>query len=75
MNGKIFISYRRDGAEAQAQIIYDRLVARGKTVFYDVESLKAGAFDTKLYMEIEKCDNFVIIVNILCIAKKPFDCF
>ena len=62
MARKTFISYRRDGGEIMAQLIHDRLVARGLSVFYDIESLKSGAFDVKLYEEIEKCDNFLLIL-------------
>ena len=57
-----FISYRRDGAEAMAQLVYDRLVSRGITVFYDIESLKSGTFNNKIYDEIDRCDNFVLIL-------------
>ena len=59
---KTFISYRRDGGEIMAQLIHDRLVARGLSVFYDIESLKSGAFDVKLYKEIENCENFLLIL-------------
>ena len=62
MTRKTFISYRRDGGEIMAQLIHDRLVARGLPVFYDIESLKSGAFDVKLYEEIERCENFLLIL-------------
>lgn len=62
MAKSIFLSYRRDGGEYMAQILYDRLVARGYDVFYDIESLKAGAFDRRLLKEIERCDCVVAIL-------------
>ena len=58
----VFISYRRDGGEAMAQLIHDRLVARGLTVFYDIESLSSGLFDTKLLEKIEACSDVVLIL-------------
>lgn len=62
MANSIFLSYRRDGGEYMAQILYDRLLARGYDVFYDIESLKAGAFDRRLLKEIEKCDCVIAIL-------------
>lgn len=59
---QIFISYRREGGEIMAQLLYDKLIARGYTVFYDVESLKSGRFDSKLLEEIEKAEDFLLIL-------------
>ena len=59
---QIFISYRREGGEIMAQLLYDKLIARGYTVFYDMESLKGGRFDSKLLEEIEKAEDFVLIL-------------
>ena len=58
----VFISYRRDGGEAMAQLVHDRLVERGYTVFYDIESLSSGVFDTKIFRKIETCRDFVLIL-------------
>lgn len=62
MSKSIFISYRRDGGEVMAQLLYDRLVTKGFSVFYDIESLKSGPFDTKLYQEIEAADYILVIL-------------
>ena len=59
---QIFISYRREGGEIMAQLLYDKLIARGYTVFYDVESLKSGRFDSKLLEEIEKAEDFLLVL-------------
>ena len=59
---QIFISYRRDGGEIMAQILYEKLSDRGYTVFYDVESLKGGRFDSKLLLEIEKAEDVLLIL-------------
>ena len=40
MKYDIFISYRRDGGDTLAQLIYDRLTDRGYSVFLDIESLR-----------------------------------
>lgn len=69
MRNSIFISYRRDGGEALAQLLYDRLTAKGYSVFYDIEALRSiessrsGPFDTKLYEKIEECDDFILILS------------
>lgn len=62
MGHSVFISYRRDGGEAMAQLLHDRLVQKGFDVFYDIESLKSGPFDTKLLSEIQYCDYFVLVL-------------
>ena len=59
MKNHIFISYRRDGGEIMAHTLHDKLTARGFQVFYDIESLKSGTFNTKLYEEIEACTDFI----------------
>lgn len=59
----VFISYRRDGGESTARILHDRLTAMGYSVFFDVESLRSGAFNTKLYSVIGECQDFVIVLS------------
>lgn len=62
MKHQIFISYRRNGGEAMAQLLHDNLVKRGFVVFYDIETLKSGPFDEKLYEKIEECDDFLLVL-------------
>ena len=45
---QIFISYRRDGSDAHARIIYDKLKNLGYRVFLDFESLFSGGFRKNL---------------------------
>lgn len=59
----IFISYRRDGGEATGKIICDKLTGRGYRVFFDVESLRSGDFNTELYSVIDGCDDFLLILS------------
>ena len=59
----IFISYRRDGGESTAKILRDKLSELGYQVFFDVESLRSGDFNTKLYSVIEECEDFLLILS------------
>lgn len=59
----IFISYRRNGGEHTAKIIRDRLNKLGYKVFYDVESLRSGICNEKLYSVIDECTDFVLILS------------
>lgn len=62
MKYDIFISYRRDGGDTLAQLIYDRLTHRGYRVFLDIESLNAGKFNEKLLDVIEECKDIVVVL-------------
>ena len=62
MDYQVFISYRRDGGEALAYLIYERLTQEGYNVFLDVESLRSGNFNTALYNRIEECTDFLLIL-------------
>lgn len=58
----VFISYRRDGGDTLAQLIYDRLTERGYKVFLDIESLRSGKFNEKLLEVISHCRDLVVIL-------------
>lgn len=59
----IFISYRRNGGEYTAKILRDRLTEAGYRVFFDVESLRSGDFNTKLYSVIDECTDFLLVLS------------
>ena len=59
----VFISYRRDGGDAFALLLYDRLSAMGYKVFIDVESLRAGKFNEALLEVIDNCKDFILILS------------
>lgn len=59
----IFISYRRDGGEQSAKTIYDRLKDQGYKVFLDIETLRSGAFNEKLYSVIDECKDVILILS------------
>lgn len=63
MKYDVFISYRRDGGEYTAKILRDRLEELGYAVFFDVESLRSGDFNTKLYSVINECRDFILILS------------
>lgn len=59
----VFISYRRDGGFSSAKLLYEHLRNLGVSPFFDLEELKSGQFDTKLYRSIEESSNFVPILS------------
>lgn len=59
----IFISYRRDGGEYTARVLRDTLQNQGYRVFFDVEALRAGDFNTMLYSVIEECQDFLLVLS------------
>lgn len=59
----VFISYRREGGFAMAKLLQKELEDRGIRVFLDVDELKSGPFNTKLYESIDESKNFVPILS------------
>lgn len=59
----VFISYRRNGGEVLARLVYFMLTSKGYTVFYDREKLKSGRFDENIQNVIESCTDFVLILS------------
>lgn len=60
----IFISYRRDGGDAQALFIREKLMQRGLRVFLDVTDLRKGYFDEALLNYIAETPNFLVILSL-----------
>ena len=58
MQYDIFISYRREGGDMLAHILYERLTEKGYTVFQDIEVLRSGKFNTELYEKIKAAKIF-----------------
>ena len=58
----VFISYRRDGGYETARLLYEHLKIEGLNPFFDLEELKSGLFNTKIYTEIENSSNFLLIL-------------
>ncbi len=63
MQYDIFISYRRDGGDIIAHILYDRLTQKGYSVFQDIEALQSGKFNLAIYNKIEQCHDVILILS------------
>lgn len=59
---QIFISYRRDGGEDLARILEYKLTEQGFKVFFDVESLRSGAFNKALFEKIAECIDVLVVL-------------
>ena len=59
---QIFISYRRDGGEFLAGRVSDKLSNMGYSVFYDVESMRSGAFNNQIYTAIDQCEDVLLVL-------------
>lgn len=62
MQYDIFISYRREGGDMLAHILYERLTEKGYTVFQDIEVLRSGKFNTELYEKIKSSKDILLIL-------------
>ncbi|HNX62261.1 MAG TPA: leucine-rich repeat domain-containing protein [Candidatus Limiplasma sp.] len=71
----VFISYRRNGGSDFAKILDDRLEQAAYNVFFDVEHLRSGKFNEKLYFFIENCQDFLLVLprNALKRCSDPED--
>ncbi len=69
MKYDIFISYRREGGEYTAKIIHDKLTELGYNVFFDVESLRSGQFNSKLFSVIDECEDFISVLSPNCLER------
>ena len=59
----VFISYRRDGGDTMARLLYDRLTAEGFSPFLDIEQMRSGRFNHQLYERIAECRHFLLILS------------
>ena len=58
----VFISYRREGRFAVARLIYEHLKSIGLNPFFDLEELRSGQFNVKLYNAIDESSNFILVL-------------
>lgn len=58
----VFISYRRDGGFPFARLLYECLNKRNVSTFLDLEELKSGQFNEKLYNAIDGAENFIVVL-------------
>lgn len=59
---QIFISYRREGGADLAGRISDKLKSLGYRVFYDIESMRSGTFDTQILKAIESANDVLLVL-------------
>ena len=59
----IFISYRRVGGFTVAKLLSYMLGYDGYSVFFDLETLREGDFDKQLFMRIDQCTDFLVILD------------
>jgi hypothetical protein len=69
----VFISYRRDGGSALAQLVREHLTRRGYRVFMDVRDLRAGEFDQALVDTIAGATDVVVLVTPHCFERSVND--
>lgn len=62
MDYQIFVSYRRDGSEALACLISERLKQGGFKTFYDVDSLRSGKFNEEIFNVIDSCSDVLVVL-------------
>lgn len=62
MHYDVFISYRRENGFLMAQVICDRLKARGISCYFDLEEDRAGDFDESLLQAIGATPNFLLVL-------------
>ncbi|MBQ3075607.1 MAG: toll/interleukin-1 receptor domain-containing protein [Clostridia bacterium] len=60
-NYDAFISYRHDTGFYMAQVIYDKLVQNGYSVFMD-KRLERGEFEPQIKEAVEKSRNFILVI-------------
>ncbi len=58
----VFISYRRNGGFEMARLLYEHLKSFGLNPFFDLEELRSGQFNEKIYMAIEESANFLLVL-------------
>ena len=59
----IFFSYRRDGGIELTRSLKMALNRKGYTTFFDNDSIGSGEFPTQILNNIERSDNFVLILT------------
>lgn len=73
MKFDIFISYRRQGAEAIAHMLYRDLTAAGFSTFYDMETLGSGDFRKNIIDAIDSCNDFIILLSKDALSERIYN--
>jgi hypothetical protein len=59
----VFLSYRREGGQETALLLYERLTRAGYRVAFDLETLRSGRFDEQLLQTIASCKDVLVILG------------
>ena len=59
----VFISYRRDAGQDIARALELGLENKGLRVFFDLEEIRSGKFNEKLYTSIEQSKNVIFLLT------------
>src|SRR5262245_34571771 len=62
-DNSVFISYRRDVGGLLALALHQALTARDVDAFYDIESIRAGQFDSIILNQIAARPYFVLVLT------------
>ncbi len=65
----IFISYRRNGGDILAKLLYETLRYRKYSVFFDHESLSAGVFGEKILATIRESKDVIVVLSKECLTR------
>lgn len=68
-NYDVFISYRRDGGEVLAKLLYETLRREKYSVFLDYESLSAGEFGEKILNTIRTANDVLVVLSKDCLKR------
>ena len=66
---EIFISYRRDGGDILAKLLYETLCNKKYSVFFDHESLSAGVFGEKILSTIGRSKDVLVVLSRDCLTR------
>lgn len=66
---EIFISYRRNGGDLLAKLLYETLRSKKYSVFFDHESLSSGVFGEKILSTIRGSKDVVVVLSKDCLNR------
>ena len=58
-----FISYRRKGGKEYAERLYDYLLDKNFSPFYDITGMEAGRFDEQIRLRLINAKNYILILS------------
>ena len=68
-NYDIFISYRRDGGDILARLLYETLRHKKYSVFFDYESLSAGDYREKILATVRQAKDVIVVLSRDCLER------